>query len=144
MIYLEKYKRYVDELGNVYRYDSLKKEIIKCKLSNGPKGYLIVGTANNNHARVHRMIAEAFLGEIPNGYQVDHINRIRTDNRIENIRIVTTFENQRNRSNNCEFGKKYIAHYGYSATENIKQYKREYIWYKRHKNKCRWEKLEEK
>ena len=48
MIYLEKYKRFVDELGNVYRYDSLKKEIIKCKLSDGPKGYLIVGTAINN------------------------------------------------------------------------------------------------
>ena len=144
MIYLEKYKRYVDELGNVYRYDSHKKEIIKCKLSNGSNGYLILRTAINNYTWVHRMMAEAFLGEIPKGYQVDHINRIRTDNRIENLRIVTTFENQRNRANNCEFGKKYIAHYGYSSAENIKQYNREYMWYKRHKNKCRWEKLEEK
>lgn len=144
MIYLEKYKRYVDKLGNVYRYDSHKKEIIKCKLSNGPNGYLIISTAINSHTIVHRMMAEAFLGEIPKGYQVDHINRIRTDNRIENLRIVTPSENHLNKSNNCEFGKKYIAHYGYSETENIKQYNREYMWYKRHKNKCRWEKLEEK
>ena len=123
MIYLEKYKRYVDELGNVYRYDSLKKEIIKCKLSDGPKGYLIVGTAINNHTSVHRMIAEAFLGEIPNGYQVDHINRIKTDNRIENLRWLTQRQNCQERDEN--FAKlnqnyqKMIDKFGYDGLNAI-------------------------
>ena len=33
--------------------------------------------------------------------QVDHINRIKTDNRIENMRWVTASENQKNRTTCC-------------------------------------------
>lgn len=60
-------------------------------------GYLCV-MINRKRYRVHRLIAETFLGEIPEGCQVDHINRIRHDNRLENLRIVTKSENQRNTS----------------------------------------------
>lgn len=35
-------------------------------------------------------------GTIPDGYQVDHINGIRSDNRIENLRIVKNSENSKN------------------------------------------------
>ena len=43
--------------------------------------------------RVHRAIAHAFLGEIPEGYQVNHINGDKSDNRLTNLEIVTPREN---------------------------------------------------
>jgi hypothetical protein len=44
----------------------------------------------------HRVIWEMHHGEIPDGYQVDHINRVRDDNRIENLRLVTPGQNRLN------------------------------------------------
>lgn len=45
--------------------------------------------------KVHRLVAEAFLGDIYNK-EIDHINTIKTDNRVENLRIVTSKENSNN------------------------------------------------
>jgi hypothetical protein len=36
------------------------------------------------------------IGEIPEGMVIDHINTIRTDNRLENLRCVTHLENNNN------------------------------------------------
>lgn len=41
----------------------------------------------------HRLIWMMFVGLVPNGFELDHINGIRTDNRIENLRLVTRSEN---------------------------------------------------
>lgn len=45
----------------------------------------------------HRIIWELMNGEIPEGMQIDHINRDRSDNRIENLRLVTPSGNCENR-----------------------------------------------
>lgn len=47
---------------------------------------------------VHRVIWELFNGPIPSGRKIDHINRIRTDNRIENLRLVDNYANSQNQS----------------------------------------------
>jgi hypothetical protein len=47
----------------------------------------------------HRIVWENHNGPIPEGMQIDHINRIRDDNRIENLRLVTPQQNHFNRSN---------------------------------------------
>ena len=44
----------------------------------------------------HRVIWEKHNGKIPKGLEIDHINHDRLDNRIENLRLVTKQENQRN------------------------------------------------
>ena len=46
--------------------------------------------------KVHRLVWEAFNGEIPEGMEIDHINTIRDDNRLENLRCVTPKENRNN------------------------------------------------
>lgn len=61
-------------------------------------GYLLVKINNKIH-RVHRLVYIYHKGIIPHGLHVDHRNRIRSDNRIENLRVVTRNENQWNRSN---------------------------------------------
>lgn len=40
----------------------------------------------------HRLVAEMVFGEIPNGYQVHHINRIRSDNRASNLELLNPSE----------------------------------------------------
>lgn len=49
---------------------------------------------NVQHPRkVHRLVAEAFIGPIPDGMQVLHWNDIPDDNRVENLRIGTFSDN---------------------------------------------------
>lgn len=42
---------------------------------------------------VHRLVWEAFNGPIPDGMQVNHINEVKTDNRLENLNLMTPKEN---------------------------------------------------
>lgn len=65
--------------------------------SNRGRGYLRVRIAGKDYL-VHRLVAETYFGEIPEGMEVDHINRVRGDNRVENLRIVTRRENMHNRA----------------------------------------------
>ncbi|QHJ79568.1 MAG: HNH nuclease [Caudoviricetes sp.] len=48
----------------------------------------------------HRVIWEMHNGPIPDGMQIDHINHVRDDNRIENLRLVTGKDNSRNKKLN--------------------------------------------
>ena len=56
---------------------------------------VMIGPIKNKRAGhyVHNVIALCFLGEKPQGYQTDHINSIRTDNRVENLQYITPQQN---------------------------------------------------
>lgn len=43
----------------------------------------------------HRFVWFWYKGEIPEGYEIDHINNDTLDNRIENLQLLTRKENQR-------------------------------------------------
>lgn len=60
-------------------------------------GYMRVNIGKDK-IREHRIIWEMFNGTIPEGYEIDHINHIRSDNRIENLRLVTRKTNMQNSS----------------------------------------------
>ena len=64
--------------------------------SNKPnsRGYIRI-MIGRKLCHTHRLIMIAFVGE--SDQQVDHINRIKTDNRFENLRYCTHSENQLNR-----------------------------------------------
>jgi hypothetical protein len=72
--------------------------------SNG-RGYFKIQLFNEGNPRnifIHRLVAEHYIPN-PNNYtQVDHINHIRTDNNVSNLRWVTRRQNQHNRENNVE------------------------------------------
>lgn len=61
----------------------------------GKSGYWRI-TINDTGHSAHRLAWVYWHGEWPLG-QIDHINGIRSDNRIENLRVVTPQQNQQNK-----------------------------------------------
>ena len=57
-------------------------------------GYLVINIKAKNY-RTHRVVWMYVHGSFPDG-DLDHINRDKKDNRIENLRIVTKSENRQN------------------------------------------------
>lgn len=59
------------------------------------QGYTVFGFKGRQY-KEHRVIWFMHNGPIPKGYMIDHIDRNPSNNDIENLRIVTNSENQRN------------------------------------------------
>ena len=60
------------------------------------KGYVLVGIDGARYS-AHRIIWAMYNGKLPPKHlEIDHINRVRDDNRPANLRLVTPSANQRN------------------------------------------------
>lgn len=84
------------QISNQGRVFSVKKKIFIKLDENNQQGYQVVKLCKNGKRykfRVHRLVAEAFIPNPENKPCVDHINTIRNDNRVENLRWVTYKEN---------------------------------------------------
>lgn len=67
------------------------------RLSPMPAGYLTVGLHKDRIQRthsVHALVAQAFMGDRPTGYQVNHKNAIKSDNALLNLEYVTPSQNR--------------------------------------------------
>ena len=66
--------------------------------SKGTKdGYRRVGIRGKNYQE-HRIIMVLCFGHIPENAEIDHINHVRDDNILANLRFVTRSENRKNQS----------------------------------------------
>jgi len=60
------------------------------------KGYHWVVLRHNYQARrfsVHKLVALAFIGEVPDGKEIDHIDRSKDNNNHSNLRYISHHEN---------------------------------------------------
>lgn len=151
MTYNEKHDRYLDNDFNVYYYNKHKDKLMPCKLRKSNKGYIQLRTKYCTTTKFHRLIWETFVGEIPQGYEIDHIDTNKENNSLDNLRCVTPKENSNNELTlkhkseshigvgvpRSEFGWKYKAKFGLSVLDK-KRYRKELDYYNKNK-KCSWE-----
>jgi hypothetical protein len=105
----------VDELGNVY---SRTGRLLKC--STNAVGYRQLFVWKNCKLQrtylIHRLVWQAFKGEIPEGLEIDHIDGNKSNNRLDNLRLVThqhnTFNSKCKGYSFCKRTKKWMARIG--------------------------------
>ncbi|MFI8352597.1 HNH endonuclease [Streptomyces cyaneofuscatus] len=57
-------------------------------LPSSSTGYVVIEISGETRL-MHRLVWEAFRGPIPDGHQIDHINRVRHDNRLTNLQCLS-------------------------------------------------------
>lgn len=105
----------VSNMGRVksLNYDRTGKEKI-LKQYKDKDGYLYINLCKNSKKKtlkVHRLVALAFIDNPDGKEEIDHINTIRDDNRLENLSWATRKENNNNpitRSKHAEHTRKVL------------------------------------
>lgn len=92
---IEDYPNYeVSNLGNVRNIKTGR--VLRPSMNKG--GYQYVGLCLNRKSKIHlihRLVATAFIPNLNDKRTVNHINGIKTDNRVENLEWTTDSENMK-------------------------------------------------
>ncbi len=130
---------YIYEDGRIFSLN--RKRFLK---SSDRYGYCFIRLYDNDKKQkdifVHRLVYETFKGPIQKGLQVDHINGIRNDNRLINLRLLTPKENTQNRHyleqyrevdkknyiRKKEYNKQYFKEYRKTHKEEIREINKKY------------------
>ena len=92
-----KYGYYVSDKGKVKRVRNSKKESVKIFKGNCGYNFFYMYPSKEN-VFIHKAVACLFIPRVKNKHIIDHINRDKTDNRVENLRWVNHSENMINRA----------------------------------------------
>ena len=100
-----------EEVARLFTYDREAGVLYwRIRNSNNTRRNYVAGSIkgnNNGYRRVnikgkmykeHRIIMMLCFGHIPENAEIDHINHVRNDNRLVNLRFVTRSENRKNQS----------------------------------------------
>lgn len=82
---------YISNLGNVVKFSAGSNgeiETLHCSTPINNSGYHYFN-ADGDRLFVSRTVWETFCGEIPEGYTVDHIDRNKDRNTLDNLRLLT-------------------------------------------------------
>lgn len=117
------------QISNFGRVKSFKKNKNgKIKSTINDKGsYLSVGLCGGErkqyNPRIHRLVAEHFIGDIPKGYEVHHIDGNKQNNRVDNLKIVTKQEHAAYTCNlNPNIYSKIVHRNKYEIQRKVEQY----------------------
>lgn len=104
---------YITECGRVFSTNI--QEFLKPTLKTGYLSVVLSNTQQSKRICIHRLVALAYHGFPGSNYQVDHIDREKLNNRVENLRWVTRQQNCFNRSKAANTSSQYM---GVSAYRN--------------------------
>ena len=77
--------------------NTIRHKYVAGSIKGAKDGYRRVGIKGKIYQE-HRIIMMLCFGHIPENAEIDHINHVRDDNRLVNLRFVTRSENSRNKS----------------------------------------------
>jgi hypothetical protein len=116
--------------GTVISYKFSKQKVLKPQMvTQSKKKYLAVGLYNENNKRtkygktpamnyVHRLVWEAFVGEIPEHLEIEHIDQNPHNCHLSNLKLVTRKEN---------IDSHYRSKYGFLYTEKRDEIIQDYL-----------------
>ena len=99
-----------------------KERMLKHGINGGGYPYLnLWKDGKRKTIKVHQLVIWAFKGIKPNGYKhhIDHLNGIKTDNRLDNLEVVSNRENISRGYKNKKTSSKYT---GVSYNKGVKKY----------------------
>ena len=92
---------YVTEDGDVY--STRRNKIHKLKKCKQSKGYDVVWI-DGKPRLVQRLMGNAFLGlDLNSKLQMNHINKVKRDNTLSNLEVVTNKQNARHRDGHADY-----------------------------------------
>lgn len=129
----------VNENGTIFRNIKSKKQSkIKLDFHHSKNGYYTIFVriggrklgAKTIRVPIHKVVAECWLGDKPEGYEIDHIDRNTHNNHYSNLRYVTKSDQMKNRDHtniskqgtiNCQNWNKSIMKPIVIKKDNVKQ-----------------------
>ena len=81
---------YISTAGNVI---GKTKRLLKCTTNKNGYKYLTVRCGERTlKIYIHKAVWRTFVGNVPYGFTIHHINRVRGDNRLSNLELIKADE----------------------------------------------------